>query len=81
MNNQMLSLYDYLGKPAGGELGAEVAKSATTKNIPYSTKYVETLKYKGKIMMYPVYFLDEYFKRSSPTRAIVSSKVEDDLPF
>ncbi len=30
----MLSLYDYLGHAAGGELGKEVAAAASKSNVP-----------------------------------------------
>lgn len=72
MNNQeMLSLYDYLGKAAGAKLGAEVNASAQSKQIKFSIREVSNPKYTGKVMLYPKSFLDEYFKVSQ----------EDDLPF
>jgi hypothetical protein len=59
---EILSLYDYLGKAAGKELGAAVNNFAKINKIPVTMKEVNTPKYKGKIMMYPKSFLDEYFK-------------------
>lgn len=59
---EMLSLYDYLGKAAGRELGAAVNEFAKLNKIPVTIKEVSNPKYKGKIMMYPKSFLDEYFK-------------------
>jgi len=61
MEDEVLSLYDYLGKAAGPELGKQVNELAKTKNIKYVIKEVSTPNYKGKIMMYPKSFLDEYF--------------------
>jgi hypothetical protein len=58
---EMLSLYDYLGKAAGKELGAAVNNFAKTNKIPVAIKEVSNPKYKGKIMMYPKSFLDVYF--------------------
>ena len=58
---EMLSLYDYLGKAAGRELGAAVNNFAKTNKIPVVMKEVSNPKYKGKIMMYPKSFLDKYF--------------------
>jgi hypothetical protein len=57
----MISLYDYLGKPAGKQLGETVNKLAQTKKIPFQTRMIENPKYKGKVMLYPKEFLDEYF--------------------
>ena len=35
MEDEVLSLYDYLGKAAGPELGKQVNELAKTKNIKY----------------------------------------------
>ena len=71
MENQMLSLFDYLGYAAGDRLGKDVAKKAAEQKVTYAVKYVENPKYKGDIMMYPKSFLDSYFKLD----------VNNDLPF
>ena len=71
MENQMLSLFDYLGYAAGDRLGKDVAKKAAEQKVQFGVKYVENPKYKGDIMMYPKSFLDSYFKLD----------VNDDLPF
>lgn len=68
---EMLSLYDYLGHAAGGTLGKEVAEAAAKAKVGFTTKEVSNSKYTGTIMMYPKYFLDEYFKVDQT----------DDLPF
>ena len=57
----MISLYDYLGRAAGPELGKRVASAAAAKNIPFNSRYVETKSYTGEILLYPKSFLDEYF--------------------
>ena len=67
----MLSLYDYLGKPAGKELGANVYTAASNEKVSCTMKEVSNPKYKGKVMMYPKSFLDRYFEVSQV----------DDLPF
>ncbi len=59
---EMLSLYDYLGKAAGKELGAAVNNFAKANKIPVTIKEVSNPKYKGKIMMYPKSFLEVYFE-------------------
>lgn len=71
MEIKMISLYDYLGKPAGSELGKQVAKEATNSKIQMEFKQVSNPKYKGNILMYPKVWLDEYFQVSQV----------DDLPF
>ncbi len=59
---EILSLYDYLGKAAGKELGAAVNNFAKANKIPVAIKEVSNPKYKGKIMMYPKSFLEVYFE-------------------
>lgn len=59
---QMMSLYEYLGKAAGSELGKAVYQASTSAKVPTETHEVSTPKYTGKIMRYPKTFLDIYFK-------------------
>jgi len=61
MENEMMSLYDFLGRPAGGELGKQVAAAAAKAKVGFETKEVSNPKYKGSVMMYPKSFLEEYF--------------------
>ena len=58
---KMMSLFDYLNKPAGMDLGGKVYATAKKANIPIVTKEVKTKNYEGQVMMYPVEFLTEYF--------------------
>jgi hypothetical protein len=62
-DTRMMSLYDYLGRPAGDVLGQQVARAATKHEpkVKFGTRYVETKTYKGDVMLYPKWFLDEYF--------------------
>ena len=60
---EMKSLYEYLGKPAGSELGKRVAEAATKAKVKIDSHHVETRKYTGQILKYPVEFLDEYFHK------------------
>jgi hypothetical protein len=71
MENQMLSLYDYLGKAAGKDLGNQVYKTASAQKIQVTEKQVSNPVYKGKVLMYPKSFLDSYFQVEQV----------DDLPF
>jgi hypothetical protein len=57
----MMSLYDYLGRAAGKELGAEVCATATTLQETIQERYIENPSYKGNVHLYRREFLDEYF--------------------
>ena len=57
----MLSLFDYLGHPAGPKLGKAVAASATKQKINTEVRQVTNKNYSGPILLYPKYFLDSYF--------------------
>ena len=70
---QFISLFDYLGKAAGRELGKKVALEAYLKNIPYTIKEVHNKLYSGKIMMYPKTFLDKFFKQKTMKKQAVLS--------
>jgi|TARA_R110002050_G_scaffold10490_1_gene35955 iron-sulfur cluster repair protein YtfE (RIC family) len=59
LNVNYLSLYDYLGHAAGGELGQKIALEAAKSKIIIKTKSIENPGYKGKIQMYPEPFLTE----------------------
>ena len=61
---KMMSLYDYLGHAAGMQLGEQVAKKATAMGIKMDTREVSNPGYKGKVMLYPEGFLNEYFKNN-----------------
>ena len=37
---RMMSLYDYLGRAAGPELGQQVAQAAAKKKIKFDTRFV-----------------------------------------
>ncbi len=76
----MLSLYDYLGHAAGGELGAEVAAAAAKSNVELSTREISNPKYTGKVMLYPENFLKEFFQ-AKQSGNIQSDWSDDELPF
>jgi len=58
---KFLSLYDYLGKAAGSELGKQVHNAAMADGIPTDRKYVSNTVYRGWIQMYPENWLKGYF--------------------
>lgn len=61
---EMISLYDYLRKPAGSELGKRVADQAMRQNVPMDRRFVDTPKYTGDVLLYPKWFLQEYFNHN-----------------
>jgi hypothetical protein len=65
METEMISLFDYLKKPAGPELGKQVALAAMTDKILIGSKQVSNSKYKGNILMYPKFWLDIYFNQTT----------------
>ena len=58
----MVSLYDYLGRAAGPDLGKQVATAAAKVGVKSEIREVSNIKYSGPIMLYPRAFLDLYFK-------------------
>jgi hypothetical protein len=78
---EYLSLYDYLGKPSGEQLGLEVAKAAINRNIQIQTREVSNPKYTGKVNLYPKDFLDFYFKKPESIHMENLENELDDLPF
>lgn len=69
----MMSLYDYLGRAAGMELGKQVCETAVALKETIKEREISNPKYTGKVKLYRREFLDEYF----------GNKVyeEGDLPF
>jgi hypothetical protein len=57
----MMSLYDYLGRAAGKQLGAEVAATAAALKETIEERHIENPAYKGNVHLYRREFLDEYF--------------------
>jgi hypothetical protein len=62
MENNMISLYDYLGRAAGLELGGLVCKTAVALKEPISEREITNTRYKGKVHLYRREFLEEYFR-------------------
>jgi len=75
--SEYLSLYDYLGKPAGIELGKEVKTYADEHDIPFQTREVSTPNYKGTVCLYPEKFLDHYFR--IPDSNDLLDEIKEDL--
>lgn len=60
-SEKFISLYDYLGRPAGSALGKEVVEAASKLKIPMQIRHVSTARYTGPIMLYPENWLIGYF--------------------
>ena len=71
---EMLSLYDYLGKAAGEELGKEVRHVAAQAGIKTEMRKISNPKYTGKVVLYPKPFLEFYFREPE------TYQIEDALP-
>ena len=61
-----LSLYDYLGKAAGPELGKKVAAAASKARLKLQTRAVANPSYAGLVYLYPKDFLDGFFAEPNP---------------
>ena len=57
-----ISLYDYLGKGAGVELGKQVHEYSKIRKIKPQIREVSNMNYKGKVMLYPKSFIQEFFQ-------------------
>ena len=58
---KMVSLYDYLGRAAGPELGKQVATAAAKAGVKHEMREVNHKGWNGPIMLYPSNFLDNFF--------------------
>tara|TARA_B100000900_G_scaffold67204_1_gene52362 strand:+ start:261 stop:479 length:219 start_codon:yes stop_codon:yes gene_type:complete len=61
MEVNYISLFDYLGKPAGKDVGARVNERAREFGITSLKRFVRNKKYEGKVNLYPEAFLEYYF--------------------
>jgi hypothetical protein len=82
-----LSLYEYLGKAAGNDLGREVASAAYQAGVKTQEREISNPKYTGIVHLYPKDFLDFYFREPElihmedlpgTLNRVID---EDDLPF
>jgi hypothetical protein len=77
-----LSLYDYLCKAAGPELGRKVAAAASKLRLRLKTRAVSNPKYAGFVYLYPKDFLDAFFSDTHPDDVPSLGDIQDyDLPF
>jgi len=59
----MMSLYDYLGRAAGKELGGKVFRTAMALRETVEERPISNPAYTGNVHLYRREFLDEYFKK------------------
>ena len=60
-SNKYLSLYDFLGRPAGPELGAVVEAAARKNKVGIKSRKIHNPAYSGKVCLYPEFFLKQFF--------------------
>jgi hypothetical protein len=58
----MMSLYDYLGKAAGPDLGKKVYAYSKIRKEEKEMRVIQNPKFTGEVFIYRKEFLDEYFK-------------------
>jgi hypothetical protein len=85
---EYLSLYDFLGKAAGKELGTKVKEEADKIGVPFQIREISNPKYEGKVLLYPRDFLEFYFREPDlihmnnlPEGHDWTGNIDDDLPF
>ena len=76
---EYVSLFEYLQKPAGRDLGKEVFIYSKEINLPI--RDIENPKYKGKVCLYPREFLKLYFCSENNLGVVEEPKTDDNLPF
>jgi hypothetical protein len=92
MQTSMLSLYDYLGRAAGKNLGLEVAVYARQQNTKIETRQISNPVYTGTVNLYTEDFLLSFFNNPNYRKVIKedeqwyqekikTKKSKDDLPF
>lgn len=62
------SLYDYLGKPGGSQLGRNLARFASQRGVTIKKRRVSTPKYEGDVMLYPKLVIKEFFENQNSSR-------------
>ena len=65
---EYISLFEYLGKAAGTELGTQIRKTAMVHGVQVDKRIVNNTKYKGTVTLYPKAWLDTWFKLYHPIK-------------
>lgn len=61
MNNEKVSLFEYLNRPAGPALGWAIAIRAKQLGHPIERRFVKTARYQGNINVYDKSMLDGFY--------------------
>ena len=61
-NEEFISLFDYLGKAAGSELGKQVYNFAKYAKAQIRTRQISNPKFTGEIMLYKREVLNTFFQ-------------------
>jgi hypothetical protein len=67
MQEELVSLFEYLGRAAGGTLGKEVAAAAVKAKEKIGKRPVNNPRYSGEVLVYRRAFLKEYFDMKQNT--------------
>ena len=70
------SLFDYLKRPAGKELGLRVKQLADEIGVEVRTREISNPKYTGKVALYPTLFLIYYFSKIDPASNLQNMLVD-----
>ena len=71
------SLYDYLGKAAGPELGKKVHAASIAKGVFIGKRSIEKhIIPEGHVCTYQVSFLDEYFNKKPTAQLSLEDRVK-----
>lgn len=74
------SLYDFLKRAAGPDLGKAVQKAARLQKVKIKQREVSNPSYNGKINTYPESFLVEYFNKQAANSTGILYNEPDNLP-
>jgi hypothetical protein len=72
---ELVSLFEYLGYAAGGQLGKEVAAAAIKCKETIAKRAISTRTYTGDVLLYRREFLNEFFNNRKNPDGIDPSEV------
>ena len=80
---RLISLYTFLKRAAGPELGKQVYQEAVSQDIPFGEKHITNPRYTGRVLIYPISWLEKYFgqKYIKTERDLIYESREDDFDF
>lgn len=70
VDTKMVSLYDYLGKAGGGNLGAQLYEFAKYFNQIIGKRYVNNSSYKGYVRLYYPSTIKTFFELKNILRTL-----------